>query len=210
MGFKRIEYALIILVIDCSDVGRSYAYYGSKRSECALIVMGVMMLGIRPLPQVVAGLCALIRNPDISTQELMAHIPGPDFPTGGRVGREAGGILRGKYKYKAGINQYHQKLRRASSPALPALRLWGPQRAGPGTSMGVRPRQPPPRWHAPAVVWPPPASPPRFNKDIADEGDADRGYAGRLQSAKVPTRVACLHWGCRGRGGRGPSPGGGV
>ena len=32
--------------------------------------------------EVVDGLRALIRNPDISVQELMQHIPGPDFPTG--------------------------------------------------------------------------------------------------------------------------------
>ena len=32
--------------------------------------------------EVVDGLRALIRNPDISVQELMRHIPGPDFPTG--------------------------------------------------------------------------------------------------------------------------------
>ena len=32
--------------------------------------------------EVVAGLEALIENPDISIAELMKHIPGPDFPTG--------------------------------------------------------------------------------------------------------------------------------
>ena len=34
------------------------------------------------LREVVAGLKALIRDPDISISQLMQHIPGPDFPTG--------------------------------------------------------------------------------------------------------------------------------
>lgn len=32
--------------------------------------------------QVVDGLVAMIRNPDITSQQLMKHIPAPDFPTG--------------------------------------------------------------------------------------------------------------------------------
>ncbi len=32
--------------------------------------------------EVVAALEALIRDPDITTAQLMDHIPGPDFPTG--------------------------------------------------------------------------------------------------------------------------------
>ncbi|MEW5316981.1 MAG: hypothetical protein WDW38_008317 [Sanguina aurantia] len=35
--------------------------------------------------EVVAGLRALIHNPDISVGELMEHVPAPDFPTGGEV-----------------------------------------------------------------------------------------------------------------------------
>ena len=34
------------------------------------------------LREVVAGLKALIHDPDISISQLMQHIPGPDFPTG--------------------------------------------------------------------------------------------------------------------------------
>ena len=34
------------------------------------------------LQEVVSGLCALIRNPDITVKQLMQHIPAPDFPTG--------------------------------------------------------------------------------------------------------------------------------
>lgn len=34
------------------------------------------------LREVVAGLHALIDDPAISAEQLMRHIPGPDFPTG--------------------------------------------------------------------------------------------------------------------------------
>ncbi len=37
------------------------------------------------LGEVVDGLVALIHNPDITDSELMRYIPGPDFPTGGRI-----------------------------------------------------------------------------------------------------------------------------
>ena len=39
--------------------------------------------------EVVAGLRALIRNPNITIQELMRYIPAPDFPTGGCPGQLA-------------------------------------------------------------------------------------------------------------------------
>ena len=35
--------------------------------------------------EVVNGLTALIKNPDISIAELMKHIPAPDYPTGGVI-----------------------------------------------------------------------------------------------------------------------------
>jgi DNA gyrase subunit A len=42
------------------------------------------------LGEVVNGLVAMVEKPDITTKELMKHIPGPDFPTGGFIhGREA-------------------------------------------------------------------------------------------------------------------------
>ncbi|MBT9259983.1 MAG: DNA gyrase subunit A [Clostridiales bacterium] len=42
------------------------------------------------LKELVAGTVALLENPDLSVEELMRYIPGPDFPTGGLiVGREA-------------------------------------------------------------------------------------------------------------------------
>ncbi|KAK9865144.1 hypothetical protein WJX84_006152 [Apatococcus fuscideae] len=37
------------------------------------------------MQEVVAALKALIKNPAISTSELMQHVPAPDFPTGGRI-----------------------------------------------------------------------------------------------------------------------------
>jgi len=40
------------------------------------------------LREICDGLLALIDNPDLTLDELMAFIPGPDFPTGGRIGRQ--------------------------------------------------------------------------------------------------------------------------
>lgn len=37
------------------------------------------------LGELVDGLVALIHNPEITNAELMRHIPGPDFPTGGQI-----------------------------------------------------------------------------------------------------------------------------
>jgi DNA gyrase subunit A len=46
------------------------------------------------LGEVCRGVIALLENPDITVLELMEHIPGPDFPTGGVIcGRSA--IMRG-------------------------------------------------------------------------------------------------------------------
>lgn len=53
------------------------------------------------LTEVIDGLVAYIGNPDITIEELMAYIPGPDFPTGGTInGRE--GIVSA-YKTGRGI-----------------------------------------------------------------------------------------------------------
>ncbi|MBN2847081.1 MAG: DNA gyrase subunit A [Coriobacteriia bacterium] len=41
------------------------------------------------LGEVIDATCALIDDPEITTEGLMAHVPGPDFPTGGAImGRE--------------------------------------------------------------------------------------------------------------------------
>lgn len=37
------------------------------------------------LGELVDGCCALVDNPDLSLEELMAYIPGPDFPTGAMI-----------------------------------------------------------------------------------------------------------------------------
>lgn len=50
------------------------------------------------LREVIDGTVALIDNPEISTDELMAHIPGPDFPTRGILMGRAGV----KHAYKTG------------------------------------------------------------------------------------------------------------
>ena len=42
------------------------------------------------LREVCAGLIALIENPDLSVDELMEHVPGPDFPSGGVILGNAG------------------------------------------------------------------------------------------------------------------------
>jgi DNA gyrase subunit A len=55
------------------------------------------------LREVVNGIIAYISDPAITIDELMGHIPGPDFPTGGFIyGRE--GIIQG-YKTGRGIVQ---------------------------------------------------------------------------------------------------------
>ncbi len=58
------------------------------------------------LIEVVAGLRQLIVNPDITVEELMLHIPGPDFPTGGKIIgldgiRDAYETGRGSFKIRA-------------------------------------------------------------------------------------------------------------
>ena len=37
------------------------------------------------LDELINGLVALIENPEITDEQLMRHIPGPDFPTGGQI-----------------------------------------------------------------------------------------------------------------------------
>ncbi|MDO5676674.1 MAG: DNA topoisomerase (ATP-hydrolyzing) [Propionibacteriaceae bacterium] len=58
------------------------------------------------LVEVIAGLQQLLRNPDIELDELMRHIPGPDFPTGGKIVgldgiRDAYATGRGSFKIRA-------------------------------------------------------------------------------------------------------------
>ncbi len=37
------------------------------------------------LGEVIDACCALVDNPDLTTEDLMQYIPGPDFPTGGQI-----------------------------------------------------------------------------------------------------------------------------
>ena len=55
------------------------------------------------LVETINALIALIENPEISAEELIAHLPGPDFPTGGFIyGREG---IRQAYETGKGIIQ---------------------------------------------------------------------------------------------------------
>jgi topoisomerase-4 subunit A len=59
------------------------------------------------LDELIMGCHAMLRDPDISTAELVALIPGPDFPTGGVIVEPAGNILdayttgRGSFRTRA-------------------------------------------------------------------------------------------------------------
>jgi len=44
------------------------------------------------LVETINALIALIETPDISLPELMGHLPGPDFPTGGFIYAERGSV----------------------------------------------------------------------------------------------------------------------
>jgi DNA gyrase subunit A len=59
------------------------------------------------LVETINGLIALIENPDISIEELMAHLPGPDFPTSGFIyGREG---IRAAYETGKGVIQLRSR-----------------------------------------------------------------------------------------------------
>src|SRR4030042_5760068 len=59
------------------------------------------------LVETINDLCALIENPDISIEELMAHLPGPDFPTGGFIyGRDG---IRAAYETGQGVIQLRSR-----------------------------------------------------------------------------------------------------
>ena len=58
------------------------------------------------LTEIVNGLVSIIENPDTTTEELMGHIKGPDFPTAGLIMgvdglSDAYGTGRGKIKMRA-------------------------------------------------------------------------------------------------------------
>lgn len=70
------------------------------------------------LGEVVDGIIAVIEDPEISTEELMSYIPGPDFPTGGIIVGKSG--IRNAYttgrgriimRAKAEIEEYNGRNR---------------------------------------------------------------------------------------------------
>jgi DNA gyrase subunit A len=57
--------------------------------------------------ETINGLIALIENPDISIEELMNYIPGPDFPTGGFIYGKEG--IKAAYETGKGVIQLRAK-----------------------------------------------------------------------------------------------------
>jgi DNA gyrase subunit A len=59
------------------------------------------------LMETINALIALIENPEITLQELMTHLPGPDFPTGGFIYGKEG--IRAAYETGKGVIQLRAK-----------------------------------------------------------------------------------------------------
>jgi DNA gyrase subunit A len=59
------------------------------------------------LIETINALVALIENPEITTEELMTHLPGPDFPTGGFIYGKEG--IRAAYETGKGVIQLRAK-----------------------------------------------------------------------------------------------------
>ncbi len=60
------------------------------------------------LTEICNGLLAIIKNADITLDELMEHVPGPDFPTGGRLGKKG---IREAYETGQGSIRLRGKVR---------------------------------------------------------------------------------------------------
>lgn len=78
------------------------------------------------LGEVINGVCAMIDNPDITLDELMQHIPGPDFPTGGIIMGRAGiraayGTGRGRVivRAKSHVEEMHNNRERIVFTEIP-------------------------------------------------------------------------------------------
>ena len=58
----------------------------SHKVSCVGIAVG-MVTNIPPhnVNEIIDGVIAYIKNPDITTRGLMKHIKGPDFPTGAMI-----------------------------------------------------------------------------------------------------------------------------
>jgi DNA gyrase subunit A len=59
------------------------------------------------ITETINGLIALIENPDLSVEELMKHLPGPDFPTGGFIYGKEG--IKAAYETGKGVIQLRAK-----------------------------------------------------------------------------------------------------
>ena len=59
------------------------------------------------LKEVISGCLALIKNPDMTVDDLMEHIPGPDFPTGAIINGRAGIIQA----YRSGRGRIYVRAR---------------------------------------------------------------------------------------------------
>jgi DNA gyrase subunit A len=73
------------------------------------------------LTEIVDGISAVIKNPDITIKSIMSILPGPDFPTGGFIhGRE--GIVQA-YKTGRGIIQLRARIVREQIPRRKKINL---------------------------------------------------------------------------------------
>ncbi|MGQ9735246.1 MAG: DNA gyrase subunit A [Thermaceae bacterium] len=70
------------------------------------------------LREVVDALVAMIQNPGITLEEVMRHLPGPDFPTGGKLSRKG---IREAYATGRGSLRVRAKVRIEEEGARPLL-----------------------------------------------------------------------------------------
>ncbi|MGQ9511352.1 MAG: DNA gyrase subunit A [Thermaceae bacterium] len=70
------------------------------------------------LREVVDALVAMIQNPGITLEEVMRHLPGPDFPTGGKLSRKG---IREAYATGRGSLRVRAKVRIEEKGARPLL-----------------------------------------------------------------------------------------
>ena len=70
--------------------------------------------------EVIDGVIAYMKNPDITTAEMMQYIPGPDFPTGGIIANKDD--LPAIYESGVGRSRFVAKLR--SKRAKVAKTVW--------------------------------------------------------------------------------------
>merc|ERR1719155_94253 len=77
----------------CKGTGTSAVSTATRLPRCATQSAGSTGIAVgmaTKIPphnvcEIVAALKALIQNPDITLDELLQHVPAPDFPTGGLI-----------------------------------------------------------------------------------------------------------------------------